>query len=93
LSGKQDLEVFHWAQTNQAVIITYDEDFTDIRFLPKKKHYGIIRLRVFPPTIEETRRALIRVFEEVTEAELLESVIVIGRNRIRIRPIRQTSKI
>jgi predicted nuclease of predicted toxin-antitoxin system len=46
LSGKSDLEVFQWAQSRAAMIITFDEDFADRRSFSMGEHYGIVRLRV-----------------------------------------------
>jgi predicted nuclease of predicted toxin-antitoxin system len=46
LSGKSDLEVFQWAQSQAAMIITFDEDFADRRSFSIGEHHGIVRLRV-----------------------------------------------
>jgi predicted nuclease of predicted toxin-antitoxin system len=54
LSGAVAEKVFAWAQQHQAVIVTFDEDFADQRSFPLGEHYGIIRLRIWPTTIEET---------------------------------------
>ena len=50
LAGKSDREVFQWAQSQRAVIITFDEDFADRRSFPVGKHHRIVRLRVWPTT-------------------------------------------
>ena len=61
LSGKADEEVFVWAQQQSAVVVTFDEDFADGRSFPAQRHHGIVRLRVWPTTIEETEQALGRL--------------------------------
>src|SRR5580704_4896678 len=61
LMGKPDADIFRWAQANKAIIITYDEDFADARLFPLGSHHGIIRLRVWPTTVERTKEALNRV--------------------------------
>lgn len=43
LMGRPDAEVFRWAQTNRAIIVSYDEDFADARTFPLGAHHGIIR--------------------------------------------------
>ena len=58
LGAKSDREIFEWAQARQAIIITFDEDCADQRSFPVGKHHGIVRLRVWPTTIDETQRAL-----------------------------------
>ena len=45
LAGKPDREVFAWAQRQKAIIITFDEDFADVRMFPLGKHCGVVRLR------------------------------------------------
>ena len=85
LSGKADEEVFVWAQQQAAVIVTFDEDFADGRSFPAQHHHGIVRLRVWPTTIEETQQALGRLVGEVTEDELTHSLIIVDRSRIRVR--------
>ena len=81
LSGKADEEVFAWAQQQSAVVVTFDEDFADGRSFPAQRHYGIVRLRVWPTTIEETQQALVRLISEVTEDELTASLIIVDRPR------------
>jgi predicted nuclease of predicted toxin-antitoxin system len=85
LAGKNDREVFEWAQSQRAVIITFDEDFADRRSFPVGEHHGIVRLRVWPTTVEETQAALGRLLAEVGEDELSSALIIIDRNRIRVR--------
>jgi predicted nuclease of predicted toxin-antitoxin system len=85
LSGRPDEEVFAWAQSRQAVIVTFDEDFADQRSFPIGSHAGIIRLRVWPTTIEETQQALERLLSEVSDAELGQALVIVDREAIRIR--------
>ena len=86
LEGRSDPEVFAWAQAHQSIIVTFDEDFADQRSFPVGMHFGVIRLRVWPTTIEETQRALDRLLGEVEEAELRGALVIVGETRIRIRP-------
>lgn len=85
LSGKSDHDIFEWAQRHHAIIITYDEDFADQRSFPVHQHHGIIRLRVWPTTIEETQRALARLLEEFSDDEITGALVIIDRHRIRVR--------
>lgn len=85
LSGQPDDVVFAWAQQRQSLIMTFDEDFTDQRAFPLGSHAGIIRLRIWPTTIEETQRALDRLLAEVPDAELARALVIIDREAIRIR--------
>jgi len=85
LMGRPDAEVFRWAQINRAVIVSYDEDFADARTFPLGAHHGIIRLRVWPTTVEVTVAALQRVLEQVPESDLPRNLIIVDNRRIRLR--------
>lgn len=85
LSGQHDETLFAWAQQRGALIITFDEDFADQRAFPLGSHSGIIRLRVWPTTIEETQRALDRLLAEVPDVEISRSLVIIDREAIRVR--------
>ena len=86
LAGRPDPEVFRWAQTSQAIVISYDEDFADTRSFPLGSHHGIVRLRVWPTTVEETQAALERLFTQVPVKDLHGSLVIIDREKIRLRP-------
>ena len=85
LEAKADVEIFIWAQENGYLIITFDEDFADQRSFPVGQHHGIIRLRVWPTTIEETESALARLLEQVNDLELLGTLVIVGPRHIRVR--------
>jgi hypothetical protein len=67
------------------LIVTFDEDFADQRAFPVGQHYGVVRLCVWPTTIEMTQFALGRLFEEFTEAELRGGLAIVDRTHIRMR--------
>lgn len=85
LDGAADRAIFEWAQDRDAVILTYDEDFADQRIFPVGDHAGVIRLRVWPTTVEETQAALARLLSEVEDEDLPGALIIVGRTKIRIR--------
>jgi predicted nuclease of predicted toxin-antitoxin system len=89
LDNAADEAVFAWAQSQRAVVITFDEDFADSRWFTVKSHHGIIRLRIWPTTIEETQSALGRLLDQVPEEELEGALIIIGKQHIRIRRMRK----
>lgn len=85
LMGRPDADIFRWAQANGAVIASYDEDFADARMFPLGAHRGIIRLRVWPTTLEATIAGLQRVLDQVPAADLPRSLIIVDNQRIRLR--------
>lgn len=89
LSTKADVEIFAWAQAHGAIVITYDEDFADRRSFPVGEHAGVVRLRVWPTTVEETLRALKRLLAAVADEELAGALVIVDRGQIRIRAARR----
>ncbi len=85
LAARPDREVFLWAQENGAIIITFDEDFADPRSSPWGSHHGVVRLRVWPTTVEKTKHALERLLDSVPDDELRGAVVIVGNRRIRVR--------
>jgi len=85
LAGRPDREIFAWAQAHQAIIVTFDEDFADQRSFPVGEHHGVIRLHVWPTTVEEAQDALGRLLAEIPDAELRGALVIIERGRIRVR--------
>ena len=86
--GKTDEFLYLWAQKNEAIIVTYDEDFADARYYPLGQHHGIIRLRVWPTTIEQTQSAMIRLIADVSPPTWSNCLIIIDNNKIRVRKLR-----
>jgi predicted nuclease of predicted toxin-antitoxin system len=82
LWGATDAQILSWATADQSIVI---EDFADARMFPVGSHYGVIRLRVWPTTIEKTNEALQRVLNEISEENLPGSLIIVDDTRIRIR--------
>lgn len=85
LQGAKDQEIFRWAQERDALILTFDEDFADQRTFPVGAHSGVVRLRVWPTTVEEVKHALSRLFEGVPDKDLRHALVIVGRRKIRVR--------
>jgi predicted nuclease of predicted toxin-antitoxin system len=85
--GKPDDFLYRWAQDRRAIIITFDEDFADSRSYPLGNHYGVIRLRVWPTTIEQTKNALERLITDLPPSRWRQSLIIIDNKKIRVRKV------
>jgi len=85
LGGQSDEQIFQWAQKHNSVIITYDEDFADARMYALGSHHGIIRLRVWPTTTENTCSALERLLQGVPDEQWQKGLVIIDNQKIRIR--------
>jgi predicted nuclease of predicted toxin-antitoxin system len=84
-SREPDEVLYAWAQQNSAVIVTFDEDFADARMRALGPHHGIIRLKVWPTTVENTRSGLDRLLQSVPDDGWLGSLVIIDNQKIRIR--------
>lgn len=91
LQGKPDSFLYRWAQERQAVIVTFDEDFADARMHALGPHCGVIRLRVWPTTIEHTEQGLARLLSDVPSSDWPGSLIILGNRSIRIRKKKSSS--
>lgn len=83
--GSTDEFLYRWAQQEKAIVVTFDEDFADSRLYPLGMHHGVIRLRVWPTTIEKTIEALSRLMDCLPQEEWMESLIIVGDKKIRVR--------
>ena len=86
LKGTTDREVFDFARSRQAALVTADVELADARALHGGLHYGLILLRMPPEmpastVIMETTRLLERIAEEDRE----DSLLVLEPGRVRIR--------
>ena len=85
LHGAADASIFEWAQTDGSIVVTFDEDFADARMYPAGSHAGVIRLRVWPTTIENTESALARLLDSVSDEDLTGSLVIVDDSKIRVR--------
>lgn len=85
LQAATDRAIFDWAQERDAVIVTFDEDFADQRDFPVGSHRGIVRLRVWPTTVEQVQDALRRLWDAATDDQIRGALIVVDGARVRIR--------
>ena len=72
----------------ERIVVTMDKDFGDLVFAKGAAHCGIIRL----PDVPAASRILLisQVIADLSAAELAQSVVTVGENRIRVsRPPRR----
>lgn len=66
-------------------MVTYDEDFADARMYPLGNHRGVIQLRVWPTTVEQTQDALGRLLDQLPESDWRCNLIIVDNRKIRVR--------
>jgi len=86
LRGKNDEEVFNFAQKEKAVILTGDLGFGNLLHFPVGSHSGIV-IAHFPNEIStsELNTQIIKAFDNLTETDFNGSLIIIEPGKIRIR--------
>lgn len=56
-----------------------------LKLCPVGSHTRVVRLRVWPTTIEQTEAALERLLEFAEDGDLVASLVIVDDQRIRIR--------
>lgn len=84
-SGLADDAIWSRLQAAQALLITADKGFGDIRRFPPGEHHGILLLRVQRESIVEYRALVERVVKQISLEELRGNVSVANYRGIRIR--------
>ena len=90
MAQSPDEDIVEFAKSNGFAILTEDLDFAAILAVTRAIEPGVMILRVGNWTREQIERRLEHVLRELTEETLFNSIVMIERNRVRIRrlPIR-----
>lgn len=83
-AGASDEEVLELARKEERVLITFDRDFSDIRYLPQHVP-GVIVLRFHRLPIEKIARRILQALQNLPEKKLVHSLIVISSTSTRRR--------
>ncbi len=85
MAGAQDDEVFTYAQSSSAMLLSPDLEFGDLRRFPPGSHQGILIVRMprvaAPAMVQEVMRLLL----QTGEASLAGAVAILEPGHIRIR--------
>ncbi len=85
LYGESDENIISLAQRENRILVTLDQDFGNIIVYPPEKYPGIIVLKVHPSSISQTTYLLKKVITRVTEKEIKQALVVMDKNKFRIR--------
>ena len=88
LTGADDPTIFRKAQELQAVLVTNDHGFGDVRVYPPSAHHGIILLKMEPdPTkVEAVHQVLRGLLQKERQFERTLFIVDTGKYRKRTRP-------
>jgi predicted nuclease of predicted toxin-antitoxin system len=81
-----DETILTYALSNKLILVTRDNDYGQLVFLMRKKHHGVIFLKIDPLYVDIVHDELKRILEKYSKEKFKNSFIVVepGRHRIRI---------
>ena len=88
LSGISDDAVFQKACHEARIIVTMDKDFSRMFRFPPEKCGGIIVVKIYKRTVEETLSIFRKVFESLHERDIVGNLVIFTPEGIRIRRLR-----
>lgn len=80
-----DDQVYQLACKEKRVIITMDKDFSRIFRFPPKGCEGIIVVKIYKRTVDETLRIFKKYYQDIKEKDIRKNLIIITPEGIRIR--------
>ncbi len=83
-SGISDDEVYKRACKEKLVIITMDKDFSRILRFPPEKCAGIIVVKIYKRTVEETLALFKKHFTSISEKDISKNLMIITADGVRI---------
>ena len=78
-------EVLALAIERRIPLLTRDADFTDLTRYPLGHHWGIIYLRITPPTAGAVHRTLLLALRAIPSAHLRGSLLIVEPDDYRLR--------
>ncbi len=85
LCGISDDEVYQLACKEKRVIITMDKDFSRMFRFPPGPCGGIIVVKIYRRTVDETFKMFKKYYKSIKEEDIRENLIIITPEGVRIR--------
>lgn len=85
LSGISDDEVYQRACKENRIIITMDKDFSRMFRFPPEKCGGIIVVKIYKRTVDNTLSIFKKFYESLQGKDILENLVIITPEGVRIR--------
>lgn len=65
------------------ILVTLDGHFGDWVVLPLSEHFGVIRVKVHPPTTENVAAVLLPLLRDRSESDFRNRLVIVSRKRAR----------
>lgn len=86
LSGISDDEIYRRAVAENLIILTMDKDFTRTLRFPAENCGGIVVIKLYRRTVEETTSLFIKHFNTLSAELIARRLVIIIPEKVRIRP-------
>lgn len=87
MAGARDEEVLAKAVSEHRCLVTFNEDFSDLRWISSIEHHGIIRLRTKLQTVETLNPLMEQVLARISEKPLANTLVTVKSKSIRFRSL------
>jgi len=85
LSGNPDTAIITICKKEERALITFDNDFSDIRKYPPSEYFGIIVLRLRNQSKNSTLKIIKRLTHILSRELVFRHLIIVGDKQLRIR--------
>ncbi len=84
-AGRSDDEVLACAVAESRILITNDMHFSNTLLFPVERHWGVVVLKIRPRTLEQVHDVLLRFLDTVDQEAMEKTLVIIDRNKYRVR--------
>lgn len=85
LLGADDKIIFNTAVSHKLILITVDQDFSNIISYPPQTHNGIIVLKLTKSNEIQVNELLVKFLKSIDYSSVKGNLIIIDKNKVRIR--------
>ena len=85
LDNHPDEDLLGFAVSEERILVSIDMDFSNVRHYVPTESRGIIILKIRPSVIQQVHDVLKRFLESRKEEEIRHTLVIIDRNKVRVR--------
>jgi len=78
-----DALILERAGQEQRTLVTLDEHFGDWVVLPLSEHFGVIRVKAHPPSVENIAKLLLPFLTSRPQTDFRNRLVILSSNRVR----------
>lgn len=80
-SRADDHEILEKAILEKRILITLDDHFGDWAVLPLERHYGVIRLKVYPTTSQNILYLITPFLKRIDPANMVNHLVILSKTK------------